>query len=234
MTAKLWYWPSIPGRGEFVRLSLEAASIPYLDCARTKGEDALMADMANHATRPFAPPYLLIDGLTIGQTATILAYLGEKRGLACDTVKGRVFAQTLQLTIADAVAEAHNVHHPVAMSLYYEDQKDEAAAAAKGFREERIPKFLGYFEDVLGRSDTGWLTDTRWRYPDLSLFQLVEGLRYAFPRRMQTIEPDHPRVAALTKAVAELPELADYLASERRIPFNEDGIFRHYPELDSD
>lgn len=234
MTAKLWYWPSIPGRGEFVRLSLEAADIPYLDCARSAGEDALMKDMGDHATPPFAPPYLLIDGLTIGQTSTILAYLGEKRGLAPETVKGRLFAQTLQLTIADAVAEAHNVHHPVAMSLYYKDQKDEAAIAAKGFREERIPKFLSYFEDVLGRADTGWLTDTRWRYPDLSLFQLVEGLRYAFPRRMKTIEFDHPRVAALAKAVAELPELADYLASERRIPFNEDGIFRHYPELDAD
>jgi len=234
MTAKLWYWPSIPGRGEFVRLSLEAADIPYLDCARSGGADALMKDMGGHATPPFAPPYLLIDGLVIGQTATILAYLGEKCGLAPDTVKGRVFAQTLQLTIADAVAEAHNVHHPVAIDLYYEDQKAEAATAARGFREQRIPKFLGYFEDVLSGSGTGWLTDTRWRYPDLSLFQLVEGLRYAFPRRMKAIEPDHPKVTALAETVGELPELAGYLASERRIPFNQDGIFRHYPELDSE
>lgn len=234
MTAELWYWPSIPGRGEFVRLSLEAAAIPYRDCARELGADALIEDMAGRDTPPFAPPYLAIDGLTIGQTATILAYLGETRGLAPDTARGRVFAQTLQLTVADAVAEAHNVHHPVAAGLYYRQQKDEAARAARAFRTERMPKFLDYFEDVLARSGTGWLTGDRWSYADLSLFQLLEGLHYAFPRRMKTLEPDHVHVTALAGAVRDLPELADYLASDRRMPFNEDGIFRHYPEIDAD
>lgn len=231
---RLWYWPSIPGRGEFVRLSLEAGAIPYRDCAREQGADALLADMDRHAMLPFAPPYLEIDGLTIAQTGAILAHLGEHHGLAPADAAGRAFAQVLQLTIADAVAEAHNVHHPVAVSLYYEDQKHEAARAAKSLREERIPKFLGYFERVLERSDGDWLTGRRWSYADLSLFQLVEGLRYAFPRRMAAITPDHPKLVDLVARVAALPELADYLASERRMAFNQDGIFRHYPELDRD
>lgn len=231
MTAELWYWPSIPGRGEFVRLALEAHGIPYRDCARDVGEDGLMTDMDARTPSPFAPPYLVIDGLVIAQTATILAYLGE----TCDLVSGgtasRLLAQQLQLTIADAVAEAHNVHHPVAAGLYYDDQKAEAARAAESFRQERMPKFLRYFEAVLDGND--WLTGPRWSYADLSLFQLVEGLRYAFPKRMAAIEPDYPRVTKLAAAVAALPELRDYLASERRIAFNEDGIFRHYPELDA-
>jgi len=231
MTAELWYWPSIPGRGEFVRLSLEARGIAYRDCAREHGEDGLMRDMEARTPRPFAPPYLAIDGLVIAQTATILAYLGDRYDLAPADTPGRLLAQQLQLTIADAVAEAHNVHHPLAASLYYEDQKAEAARAAESFRQERIPKFLRYFETMLDGRD--WLTGARWSYADLSLFQLVEGLRYAFPKRMATIGPDYPRLTALAAAVAALPELRDYLASERRIAFNEDGIFRHYPELDA-
>ena len=234
MTAILWYWPSIPGRGEFVRLALAAGGIAWHDSARELGAEALMADMArDRATPPFAPPYLEIDGLTIAQTGAILAYLGEAHGLAPADPASRWFALQLQLTIADVVAEAHDVHHPVGISLYYEEQIAEAKRAAEGFRAERIPKFLGYFDQVLARMGTGWLTGLRWSYADLSLFHLVQGLHYAFPQRMAAIEGEYPRVIALGHAVATLPELVDYLASDRRIGFNEDGIFRHYPELDA-
>ncbi|MBV9528419.1 glutathione S-transferase [Sphingomonas sp.] len=230
----LWYWPEIPGRGEFVRLALEAGGIAYRDRAREEGSEALVKDMrARLGERPFAPPYLLIGDHCLAQTANILLYLGDHHGVGLSRPYPRCFAHQLQLTIADIVAEAHNVHHPVAMSAYYHDQKAEAARAAKSFRAERMPKFLGYFEAVL--SDRGpWLAGERWSYVDLSLFQLIEGLRYAFPRRMKALAPTLPLSLALRDRVAKLPELADYLSSERRIPFNQDGIFRHYPELDGE
>jgi glutathione S-transferase len=228
----LWYWPGIPGRGEFVRLALEAGGIPYRDLARLRGADALAEDMdRTRADPPFAPPYLIADGATIAQTANILFFLGEKHGLAPADTAGRLWVNQLQLTIADAVNEAHDVHHPVSNSLYYADQTPEAARAAQNFRQERIPKFLGWFEEVLGARGA-WLAGDRWTYADLSLFQLVEGLHFAFPLRTATVLADCPRVTALHTAVAALPELADYLASDRRLPFG-NGIFRYYPELDA-
>ena len=230
----LWYWAEIPGRGEFVRLALEAGKIAYRDRAREAGSEALARDLeARSGRRPFAPPYLVAGDLCLAQTASILLFLGERHGLAPSDTGGRLFAHQLQLTIADVVAETHDVHHPVAIGLYYRDQKPEAARAAEAFRDERIPKYLGYFEAVL--SDGGpWLLGDGWSYPDLSLFQLVEGLSYAFPRRMRSLAGDLARVLAVRDRVRGMPELADYLASDRRIPFNEDGIFRHYPELDAE
>lgn len=234
MTYDLWYWPDIPGRGEFVRLALEAGRIPYRDRARQDGAEALVEDMRfRKGQRPFAPPYLAADDLCIAQTANILLFLAERHSLGPDDPARRWFAHELQLTIADAVAEAHNVHHPVSPSLYYEDQKAESARAAEAFRKERLPKFLRYFEAVLEENGP-WLLGPRWTYVDLSLFQLVEGLRYAFPRRMAAYESEVQRTRELTERVAKLPELADYFASDRRIAFSEDGIFRHYPELDGD
>lgn len=233
-TYDLWYWAEISGRGEFVRLALEAKRIPYRDRAREDGSAALQKDMeARKGRPPFAPPYLVAGRLVIAQTANILLWLGDKHGLAPKTESGRLFANQLQLTIADIVAEAHDVHHPVGASLYYDDQKKESARAAEGFRKERMPKFLGYFEEVLAASSGDWLLGKGWSYPDLSLFHLVEGLSYAFPKRMKTLARKFPKVTALRDRVRALPALADYLASDRRIPFNEDGIFRHYPELDA-
>lgn len=233
MTYDLWYWPGIPGRGEFVRLALEAGRIPYRDCALEQGEKALVRDMEKRSSRkPFAPPYLVAGDLVIAQTAHILAWLGDRHGLGGDDEATNLWLIQFQLTIADAVAEAHNVHHPVDAAAYYRDQKDEAKRAAKAFRYERIPKFLAYFDEALGDAD--WLGGKRWSHADLSLFQLVEGLRHAFPRRMKTVEADVPAVTALRDRVADLPELANYLASDRRIPFNQDSIFRHYPELDAE
>lgn len=234
MTIKLWYWPSIQGRGEFVRLPLEAAGIAYEDCARAVGEEGLMADLkARHDRVPFAPPYIDADGLVIAQVANILLYLGDRHGLAPGDPADRYWLHQLQLTIADMVAEVHNVHHPVAVMAYYHEQKDEAARAAAQFRDERMPKYLGHFEAATAASPGDWLVGDRWSYADCALFQLVAGLRYMFPRRMATLEPDLPGLVALHDRVAALPGIAAYLASDRRIAFNEDGIFRHYPELDA-
>jgi glutathione S-transferase len=234
---QLYYWPGLQGRGEFVRLALEEAAVPYVDVARkSKGMPALMASLdGGKVEHPsFAPPVLEAGELLIGQTPNILLFLGARHGLAPRAEAGRLWANQLQLTIADMVAEAHDTHHPISGSLYYEDQKKEAKARSKDFIAERIPKFLGYFEAVLehnpGRG--GYAIGSRLSYVDLSLFQLVEGLRYAFPKAMARQEAAYPRLAALRDKVAQRPNIAAYLASKRRIPFNEDGIFRHYPELD--
>jgi glutathione S-transferase len=233
MTYDLWYWPTIPGRGEFVRLALEAGGIPYRDRARTEGEAGLMRDMNRRADQPpFAPPYLVAGRRVIAQTANILLFLGAKHRLAPASEVGRLWVNQLQLTIADAVAEAHDVHHPVAVGAYYEDQREEALRAAESFREERMPKYLGWFEQIL-KSRGDWLAGgKRWSYADLSLFHLVEGLDFAFPKRMKHLARSLRGVRALHDRVAALPELSDYLASDRRLPFG-NGIFRSYPELDA-
>lgn len=235
MSYRLWYWTGIQGRGEFVRLPLEAAGISYEDCARPDHDDRLVADMeAKGARGPFAPPYLEVDGLVIAQVANILLYLGDRHALAPSNIADRYWLHQLQLTIADMVAEVHNVHHPVEMGAYYDDQKQEAARAAKQFREERMPKFLSHFEAAARVNDEDWLVDHRWTYADTSLFQLIEGLRYMFPRRMKTLEPDYPGLLRIRDAVAGLPGIKAYVSSDRRLAFNEDGIFRHYPELDAE
>jgi glutathione S-transferase len=233
----LWYWSGIPGRGEFVRLALEAAGIPYREkTGRGDGDAALVKDLAkSRPDPPFAPPYLVVEeGLVISQTANILLYLGEKHPrIAPRELAGRHWVHQLQLTLMDWVAESHDVHHPVGMDLYYEDQKPEACRRAEGFRSKRLPKFLGYFERVLAQRGDWLAGGKRWSYVDLSLFHVVEGLRFAFPRRMAILAPDFRRVLALHDSVQALPELQDYLASERRLAFS-DGLFRHYPELDGE
>lgn len=234
MAYDLWYWPSIPGRGEFVRLALEAAGIDYRDRAREDGAEALVADLEGRtAHAPFAPPYLASGGLVVAQTANILMFLGERHGLGPSSMADRLWLSEVQLTVADLVAEVHDVHHPVAAGDYYEQQKPEALRAAEQFREERMPKFLGWFEKAVACNHGDWLIDGRWTYGDTSLFQLVEGLRYMFPQRMATLEPDHPGLIRIRDQVAELPGIRAYLKSDRRLAFNEDGIFRHYPELDA-
>lgn len=234
MAYDLWYWPGITGRGEFVRLMLEACGIPYRDRAREGGAEALVADMAGHDSCPaFAPPYLAIDGMTVAQTANILFYLGERHDCGPSSMSARYWLLQVQMTIMDMVAEAHDVHHPVGVGLFYEDQKAEALRRAHEFRSARIPKYLGWFERALAAQQGDWLAGNVWSDADLSLFHLVAGLRYAFPRRMATLASAYPQVSALHERVAALPELQDYLGSDRRLPFNEDDIFRHYPELDA-
>ena len=232
---ELFYWPSIQGRGEFVRLALEEAGADYVDVARRDGGvDLLMAALEVGDHPSFAPPFLKAGEQTIGQVANILLYLGEQHGLAPRTEPGRLWVHQLQLTIADLVAEAHDTHHPIASMLYYEDQKPEAKRRAADFVETRIPKFMGYFARLLANPEPrDYLLGERVSYADLSLFQVIEGLRYAFPNAMNKIEQEHPELTALRDRVAARPKIAAYLVSPRRIPFNQDGIFRRYPELDA-
>lgn len=245
MTYQLHYWPSIQGRGEFVRLALEAAGASYVDVARgdkSKGQGMgpLMHYLQDPLVRrpPFACP-LLVDGKrVIGQTAAILLYLGPRLNLVNKNEADQLWAHQIQLTIADVVSEAHDVHHPVGTGLYYEDQKKEAHRAAGHFRAERIPKFLNWLEAVLARNPRNkgkavpHLVGARLSYVDLSLFQLVEGLYYAFPKATKRAMKKAPLVAALHAALPQHKRVAAYLASERRLPFNEDDLFRRYPELD--
>lgn len=234
MAYDLWYWAEIPGRGEFVRLAMEAGGIDYRDRAREEGSEALVADMEARTGRiPFAPPYLASGDLVVAQTANILQFLGERHGLGPSSMADRLWLAEVQLTIADMVAEVHDVHHPVAVGDYYDDQKPEAARAAAQFRSERMPKFLAWFEHAATCNEGEWLIDHRWTYGDTSLFQLVDGLRYMFPKRMATLEPDYPGIVRIRDQVAALPGIRAYLKSDRRLAFNEDGIFRHYPELDA-
>jgi glutathione S-transferase len=231
---ELFYWPTIQGRGEFVRLALEEAGVQYVDVAREPGGmGRMMAAMDGPDHPSFAPPFLKAGELTIGQTANILLYLGVEHGLAPDDTAGRLWVNQLQLTIADLVTEAHDTHHPIASSLYYEDQRPEAKRRSADFIETRIPKFLDWFEGILGRPEAkDYLAGDRLSYADLSLFQAVEGLRYAFPATMARIDAAYPLLGALRDRVAASPRIAAYLKSDRRLPFNEEGIFRHYKELD--
>jgi glutathione S-transferase len=200
---------------------------------RKNGVEALMKMLDEAATPSFAPPFLVAGGQTIGQVANILLFLGAAHGLAPRAQAGRLWVNQLQLTIADVVAEAHDTHHPISSSSYYEDQKREARLRAADFTGKRIPKYLDYFEKVLAAAGSGgYFTGKRVSYADLSMFQLMAGLRYAFPKSMARLEQATPRLAALCGQVAARPNIAAYLASKRRIPFNQEGIFRHYPELD--
>src|SRR3954462_11207280 len=234
MRYELYYWPGIQGRGEYVRLALEEAGVAYADVARSgRGMAAMMRMMeARSGTPPFAPPFLKDGKVVIGQTANILLYLGSRHGLAPKSEAGKLWVHQLQLTIADLVLEAHDTHHPLGPSLYYEEQKSPAKKRTAEFWKSRVPKYLDYFEDLLAANGGAYVTGRRITYVDLSLFQLVAGLRYAFPRRMKAFETDIPGLVGLHDRVAARPNIKAYLESRRRIAFNEQGIFRRYRELD--
>jgi len=241
MKYELYYWPQIQGRGEFIRLALEEGAADYVDVARMPGtrgmgEAAMMRlmDEAPAGRVPFAPPFLKAGKLVIAQTANILQFLGPRLGLVPKAEATRLWAHQLQLTVADLVGEAHDTHHPIAGSLYYHQQKPEAKRRAGHFTGERLPKFLDYFERVLKSNPGGgrYLIGKSLTYVDLSMFQVIAGLNYAFPRTMARVIPHYPGLVALHQRVQERPRIAAYLASSRRIPFNERGIFRHYLELD--
>ena len=234
MTYELYYWPEIQGRGEYVRLALEEAGAAYVDVARgPRGTHAMMKMMdARKGTPPFAPPFLKAGKLVIGQTANILLYLGSRHGLEPKTEAGRLWLHQLQLTVADFVLEIHDTHHPLGPSLYYEDQKPAAKKRTAEFWSERVPKYLGYFEQLLTDHGGAYIAGRRLTYVDLSLFQIVDGLRYAFPKRMKAFEGKIAGIVGLRDRIAARPNIKAYLASERRIPFNEQGIFRRYRELD--
>ena len=237
MRYELYYWPTIQGRGEFIRLALEEAGADYVDVARRPGKRGVPAmlrllDGKRIARPPFAPPFLRAGKLLIGQTANILHYLGPRLGLAPRDEASRLWAHQLQLTISDLVVEIHDTHHPVSGWLYFEEQRPAARRRTRDFWRYRVPKFLRYFERVLAKSGGPHLLGRRLSYVDLSLFQIVEGLRYAFPTRMKRFERKVPRVIALRDRVAGRKRVAAYLRSKRRIAFSQWGIYRYFKELD--
>lgn len=240
---ELYYWPSIQGRGEFIRLALEEGEADYVDIARLPadqggGAQAVMDVLYDESERhpAFAPPILKVGKELVWQTANILSFIAPGLGLVPKDAESRTFANGLQLTIADFVAETHDTHHPIAASLYYEDQKSEALSRSRVFVEERMPKFLQYFERALERNDQShgrYFVRKELSYVDLSMFQVLAGLKYAFPRALAHLGPSIPHLMALHDRVAARPRITAYLSSPRRIPFNQQGIYRHYPELDS-
>jgi glutathione S-transferase len=238
MRYELYYQPSIQGRGEFVRLPLEDAGADYVDVARDPsfGRPGIVKFLENPQLDhpPFAPPFLKAGKLLLSQTANILQFLGPRLGLAPKSEAGRLWVQQLQLTVADWLYEQGQTHHPIANMLYYEDQKEEAKKRAANFTANRIPKFMGYFERILKLNGKGgeFILGKRLCYVDFSLFQMIEGLRYAFPKTMARLEPDHPRLITLHDRIKARQRIAAYLASPRRLAFNELGIFRHYTELE--
>ena len=237
MRYELYYWPSTPGRGEFVRLALEEGAADYVDIARRKGGMGKMTrllDGVGTAHPSFAPPFLKVGKDVIGQTANILLFLGGRLGLAPASEAGRLWTHQLQLTIADFIDEVHDTHHPVASGLYYEDQKREARRRAADFRKNRMPAYLDYFENILARNPQGsrYLVGARATYADLSLFELVAGLTYAFPHAFARQARRHTRIMDLRDRVQERPRIAAYLGSARRLPYDQVGIFRRYKELD--
>jgi glutathione S-transferase len=238
MRYQLYYWPTIQGRGEFVRLALEEAGADYIDVARRKGNAGVPAMMKiiedkRNAHPPFAPPFLKVGKIVIAQTANILFFLGPRLNLGPRDEAGRFWAHQLQLTITDLVAEIHDTHHPISSWLYFEQQRPEARRRTAVFWRHRVPKFLGYFERVLQENGGRFLVGRRLTYVDLSIFQIIEGLRYAFPKRMKRFERKVPGLIGLHNRVAARPRIKAYIASPRRIPFSQWGIFRRYKELDS-
>jgi glutathione S-transferase len=237
MRYELYYWPGIQGRGEFIRLALEAAGADYVDVARRPGKRGVPAMMKliegkRVAHPPYAPPFLKVGKLLIAQTAEILFYLGPQLNLSPRDEAGRLWAHQLQLTIADLVTHIHDTHHPVSGWLYYEEQRPAARRRTQDFWRYRVPKMLGYFERVLKANGGTYSVGRRLSYVDLSLFQIVEGLRYAFPRRMKRFEKKVPLLIALHDRVAKHARIKAYLASKRRIPFSQWGIYRYFKELD--
>ena len=236
MRYEFYYWPSIQGRGEFIRLALEEAGADYVDVARRgkAGVASMMRLMADRrqARPPYAPPFLKTGKTIVAQTANVLLFLGPRLKLAPRDEAGRLWAHQLQLTISDLVDEIHDTHHPVSSWLYFEEQRPAARRRTKDFWRYRVPKYLGYFEEILQGNGGSHVTGRGLTYVDLSLFQIVEGLRYAFPRRMHAFEGNVPHLIELHGRIAARPKIKAYIESDRRIPFNEQGIFRHYKELD--
>ncbi|MFI4868685.1 MAG: glutathione S-transferase [Steroidobacterales bacterium] len=243
MIYQLYYWPGIQGRGEYIRLALEEAGADYIDCAlvpaeKGGGERAVERILEDQRIErpPFAVPCLKVGRQLIGQTANILLFLGQRLDLAPRDAAGKLWTHQLQLTIGDFIAEIHDTHHPIGGGLYYEQQKSAARRRTREFLARRLPKFLDYFEGVLSRNTRRgpWMVGSRLTYVDLSMAQVIAGLRYAFPKASARALRSRPRLRALHLAAFNRPRIRRYLASDRRLAFNNDDLFRRYPELDFD
>lgn len=239
MRYELYYWPHIQGRGEYVRLALEEGEAEYIDVARLPEAEgggprtiARLLQDARVARPPFAPPLLKSGKLVVSHTANILQYLSPRLGLVPKAEAQRLWAHGLQLTITDFVGEAHDVHHPIANGLYYEEQKTESLRRSGHFRTERLTKYLKYFEAVLARSGGKYMLGRSLSYVDLSMFQMMASLNCAFPKTMAGMRANVPRLLSLHDVVAARPRIAKYLASSARLPFSTNDLMRHYPELD--
>jgi glutathione S-transferase len=241
MNYQLYYWSGIQGRGEFIRLALEEAGASYIDVALQSeeqgGGDQAIVDVlaATDIERPpFAPPILKAGRQWIAQTPNILLFLGSRLGLAPRDAAGKLWTHQLQLTISDLYLEIFHTHHPLGDGYAYEEQKPAAKRRTKDFLTVRLPKFLGYFERVVERNPARgpWLVGARLSYADLSLAQVLAGLRYAFPAATRRELRDRPRLRALHDAVFARPRIKRYVASGRRLDFNNQDLFRRYPELD--
>lgn len=235
----LYYWPGLPGRGEFVRLILEDGGAAYSDVARLPeseggGVPAILAFLKGQRPGlvPLAPPFLQVGELVLAQTANICLYLARRLSLVPESQGAQAEAMQLLLTVADFVAEVHDTHHPVTTTLPYEEQKDEAKKRTHLFLAQRLPKFMGYFDNTISRHGGTFALGAECTCVDLALFQLISGMRYAFPRSFARTEDSIPHVIGVHDRVADRPNIATYLASERRLPFGQSGIFRQYPELD--
>ncbi|KAH7124233.1 glutathione transferase [Dactylonectria macrodidyma] len=245
----LIYWPTVPGRGEAVRLMLEEAGASYTDTAVEENcIELVMAQTSKTNTGdasnppPFAPPILKHGNLLIHQLPNILQYLSTRLGLAPtydDENNGIFHVNQLALTALDGLSnEAHDVHHPISVDFYYEDQKEAAKKRAENYIDSRLPKFIGYFERVLKGEASGegpWLYGGALSYADLVLFQCIDGLKFAFPKALAKMEEskEYEGVFKLYGAVKERPRIKEYLASDRRLKYG-NGLWRHYPELDSE
>ena len=235
----LHYWPTIQGRGEFVRFALEYAGIRYIDVARDprqrrwRGGTARVTCGRRSTSSGVCAALSATVDMVIGQTFQHSSCFWDRIMRSRRSMR-RAGGGThqLQLTLADFVAEVHDTHHPIGVGLYFEDQRAEAGRRARVSRRAcaEIPRLLR----ARGRGNpagSGLLVGQDVTYADLSLFQVVAGLRYAFPKMMAKIGP----IAAarrIARSIADEPRIASYLASSRRIAFNEEGIFRHYAELD--
>lgn len=249
---ELLYHPSIPGRGEFIRLCFEATGVAYTDIANEKpnGYDEVQnicKPNNNDTTNPpiFAPPALRVPGagpngspLLISQTPNILMYLAERLGLAPEDEAGTYHVYQLAFTALDLNNEVHDTHHPLAVEKYYEEQKDAALEKARDVREKRLPKFLAYFEACLGfNKEKGggegrFLVGSRLTFADLVVWQVIDGLRFAFPKEMEARAGEYPDLLkGFYEGIKQEGGLKEYLKSERRLPYSQ-GIFRYYPELD--
>ena len=241
MTYELYYWPGVQGRGEFVRLALEEAGARYVDVAvlpeaKGGGVPAILKVLEARSIRrpPFAPPILKAGRQFISQTPNILLFLGGRLKLAPRDEAGKLWAHQLQLTLLDFYLEIFHTHHPLGDGYAYEEQRSAAKRRTKDFLAARLPKFLGYFERVLelNRVRGPWMVGAQLGYVDLSMAQVIAGLRYAFPSASRTAFRNRPRLRTLHDLVFDRPRIAHYVASGRRLAFNNEDLFRHYPQLD--
>lgn len=236
MSYQLWYWPDIPGRGEFIRLPMEAAGIAYSEPARTAADGlaAVAAYLETLDQQPaFAVPLLDTGSEQIAQTPNILAFLGEEHGIGPAGAAQRRYLNQLQIDMADFAEEMHSTHHPVSAYLYYEDQKAEAARVAEAFRTDRVGKYLAHFERAARTSDGDWLVGDEWSCGDTSMAQLLDGLCYAFPRRMAILAPEFRKLQTIRRKISALAGIVSYRQSSRWQAFNQEGLLRHYPEHDA-